>query len=113
MKLASIILTFWRPVSFRRHKANNSRDSGAAATQYDGGWSHLSQSLHVSSIASLGIPCDISIVSLTQSLQRAPAAVVPSIGTPQLQHSILFGVSLEHPKIENVRRVLTLPLFVG
>ncbi len=35
------------------------------------------------------MPSEMSTVSLTHSLQRAPAETVPSISTPQLQHKIL------------------------
>ena len=102
MKLASMILTFDNRLSLRRHKARSSRDSGAAVTQWSGGCNHLSQSLHINRMASLGMPSDMSIVILMQSLQRAPAAVVPSIGTPQLQHTILEQIS--HDRLRVVRK---------
>ena len=38
-----MILTFERPLNFRRHNASNSRDSGDAVIQCAGGCSHLSQ----------------------------------------------------------------------
>ena len=43
IKLASMILTFERPLNFRRHNASNSLDSGEAVIQCAGGCSHLSQ----------------------------------------------------------------------
>lgn len=43
IKLASMILTFERPLNFRRHNANNSLDSGEAEIQCAGGCSHRSQ----------------------------------------------------------------------
>ena len=38
-----MILTFERPLNFRRHNASNSLDSGEAVIQCAGGCSHLSQ----------------------------------------------------------------------
>lgn len=86
---ASIILTLCNPRSFFKQTARSSLDSGAAEIHWLGGCSHRSQSLHVCSTASRGMPWETSTESLTQSSHRAPAAVVPSIGAPQLQQRIL------------------------
>ena len=67
MKFASMILTLDNFGSFRRHSASSSRDSGAAVIHCAGGCSHLSQSLHMCIVASLGMPSEISTVSFTQS----------------------------------------------
>ena len=82
-----MILTFERPLNFRRHNASNSLDSGEAVIQCAGGCSHLSQldkplesenipfnekvekthSRQMCKVASLCMPSEISTVSLTQS----------------------------------------------
>lgn len=55
------------------------------------------------------MPSEISIVSFMQSLQRAPAAVVPSIGAPQLQQSILQDVNVVALRKRCSTYVATLP----
>ena len=43
------------------------------------------------------MPSEMSTESLRQSEHSAPAAKVPSIGTPQLQHKILDRFELKFP----------------
>lgn len=130
MKLASMILTFDMPLNLRRHKASNSLDSGDAVIQCAGGCSQRSQlkkvpesecpdvytsddthSLQMCKVASLCKPSVMSTVSLTQSLHSAPAAEVPSMGEPQLQHKMLEGC--QHVLLQKEHRVTTWGHFVG
>lgn len=96
MKLASIIRTFDRPRRRRRQMASSSFDSGAATSQLVGGCSQRSQSLQKCRVDSRCTPWETSTERRTQSWQSAPAAVVPSIGAPQLQQRILDRLVFEN-----------------
>ena len=86
---ASMMRTLFRPGSRLRQSASSSRDSGAAAIHVVGGRRKRSQSRQKWTVDSRGMPCVQSYVSLTQSVQRAPVASVPSIAAPHRQQRIL------------------------